>query len=166
MINRIAGIDPGLDGGLVLLEKATGWHPSMIAVMPTTGDGKRELDLGGIRTWLERSKPCLVALERQQAMPKQGVSSTFRTGYGYGLLLGLCHGLGLRVGIYRALTWQTAIFAGAPDVGGTKAVAAYVAAKLWPAVDWRATLRCRVPHDGLVDAALIAEYARRAACSE
>lgn len=43
----------------------------------------------------------------------------------------------------------------------TKAAALNVATRLWPEQSWLASSKCRVAHDGLVDAALIAEYCRR-----
>lgn len=43
----------------------------------------------------------------------------------------------------------------------TKAAALKVARQLWPEQDWLATSRSSVPHDGLVDASLIAEFCRR-----
>lgn len=45
--------------------------------------------------------------------------------------------------------------------GETKAVALQLAKSLWPAIDFKRTPACRTPDMGLVDAALIAEYARR-----
>jgi hypothetical protein len=42
-----------------------------------------------------------------------------------------------------------------------KAASIRVAMRLWPSVDFRRTERCRKPHDGMTDAALIAEYGRR-----
>jgi hypothetical protein len=42
--------------------------------------------------------------------------------------------------------------------GGTKKAAIDLAAQIWPKETWLATKRSRVPHDGLVDAALIAYW--------
>ena len=43
--------------------------------------------------------------------------------------------------------------------GDTKPAALRLATELWPNENWLATKRCSVPHDGLVDAALIGYYA-------
>jgi hypothetical protein len=43
----------------------------------------------------------------------------------------------------------------------TKGAALDVARKLWPKESWLKTDRCTKPHDGMVDAALLAEYGRR-----
>lgn len=45
--------------------------------------------------------------------------------------------------------------------GDTKAAALSMAKALWPQEKWLGTERCKVPHDGAIDAALIAEWARR-----
>jgi len=45
--------------------------------------------------------------------------------------------------------------------GDTKPVALTLAKSLWRAEKWLSTERCSKPHDGAIDAALIAEWARR-----
>lgn len=74
----------------------------------------------------------------------------------------------------HARKWQTKMFAGEKveqqnpfaDVleeefnENTKDIALRVALRIWPDHNWIATKRSRVPHDGMIDAALIAEYAR------
>ena len=54
--------------------------------------------------------------------------------------------------------WQKAMIPGAK--GDTKPRALAKARQLWPNEKWLATDRCRTPHDGMIDAALIAEYVR------
>ncbi len=46
------------------------------------------------------------AVEIAHAMPKQGVSSTFRTGEGFGLIKMLVTSLGLECDLIRAVAWQ------------------------------------------------------------
>ena len=68
-MDRICGIDPGLDGGLCLLERATNWQP-LVCVMPTLGEGRRELDLACVLRWLRSCRPDTVVIEAQQrALP-------------------------------------------------------------------------------------------------
>jgi len=55
--------------------------------------------------------------------------------------------------------WQKVLLPGV-QTGQTKPAALTRARALWPGVDFLATERSRVPHDGLVDASLIAEYGR------
>ena len=57
-------------------------------------------------------------------------------------------------------TWQAVMLAGL-DKTDTKRASAIAAIRYQPSVDWRATPRCKKPHDGLTDAFCIAEYGRR-----
>lgn len=55
--------------------------------------------------------------------------------------------------------WQKEMIPG--HKGDTKPRALELARRLWPEEKWLATPRCKTPHDGMIDAALIAEYGRR-----
>jgi hypothetical protein len=55
--------------------------------------------------------------------------------------------------------WQPMLLGRVPK-GQTKTYALKAAAGLWPYECWLASTRCTTPHDGMVDAALIAQYAR------
>lgn len=163
------GIDPGLDGAFVWLS------PSRVEklVMPTiasktaAGKNRREYDEQAIRAWLVdrmREGPAHAFLERQQAMPSQGLSSTFQTGVGYGVLRGLLSGLQIPWSVVSAQSWQKVMLAGLARSAGPKAsagLASVVCKRLWPTEEWRASERSKIAHDGLCDAALIAEYGRR-----
>ena len=157
------GIDNGLDGAIVVLD-AQG-RVLRKAVMPTLGQegkGKREYDEQGIvrilTDWIEHDPT--VFLERAQAMPKQGVSSTFSIGKGYGTIRGILAALRFPYEIVGPRDWQKVMFAGV-DHSDTKRASAVVAGRLAPDEDWRATDRSRVPHDGQTDAFCIAEHGRR-----
>lgn len=155
---RIVGIDGGLDGGLTLLVEGKVVERE---VMPTLGEGKRDLDLNRIVWLLEQWAPDHVVLELAHPMPRQGASSTFTIGRCYGAVLGVLAALSLPHTIVRARDWQREVFHGLPFGGDTKRASVQVAERLWPAANWRATPRCRVAHDGLTDSALIAEWGRR-----
>lgn len=157
-MTRILGVDPGLDGGLVIL----GEHGTVVdrAIMPTLvkENGKRDIDRRKLSWLVETWAPDLAYVEEVSARPKQGVVSSFAFGKGYGtvLMAMAAHGVGcLEV---RPQVWQRVMFAGieAPD---TKAAALQAVAAPWAlGIDWRGTARSKVPHDGLVDAACIARY--------
>jgi hypothetical protein len=55
--------------------------------------------------------------------------------------------------------WQKPMLRCKP--GDTKPVALTLARQLWPEEEWLATEKCKVAHDGGIDAALIAEWGRR-----
>lgn len=161
---RILGIDPGLDGGMVLLDGA---HVVESSTTPTqsAANGKgSDYDMVEIVRLIWEWKVDHICLERAQPMPGQGVVSMFRIGLGYGMWQGMAAALQKPLSIVHPKTWQKAIFCDmAKD--NTKAASAIVAKRLWPDVDWRRTTRCKGPHDGLTDAACIAEYGRRTIAS-
>lgn len=151
----VVGIDPGLSGGLAAITP----EGLDLCVMPALSVAKRRyLDEQAIVRWLMTYAPnkTHVCIEAVQAMPKQGVTSMFTFGTGWGLVRGICAGLGLPYELARPQEWQGAILKGQP-----KGSEYLVASRLWPNTDFRGSERASKPHDGLVDAALIAEYARR-----
>lgn len=154
MIN-IIGIDPGLSGGLSALTP----DGLVLQVMPVVSAGtRRQLDEQQIVQWLSTFavKPTRVFIEAVHAMPKQGVTSMFTFGTGWGLVRGICAGLGLSYELIRPQEWQRELLS-----GQAKGAEYLVASRLWPLADWRSSERAKNPHDGLVDAALIAEFGRR-----
>lgn len=162
-MTTVIGVDNGLDGGVCAIDFRIGRCGDVHRyITPTLGTGKRVYDLQRMRDILAEFRGCdlQVFLERAQAMPKQGVSSTFSTGYGYGVWQGLLAGLGLPYEIVSPQTWQKAMFMGV-SAGDTKARSALVAQRLQPSVDWRRTPKCKKPSDGLTDAFCIAEWGRR-----
>ncbi len=56
--------------------------------------------------------------------------------------------------------WQDAVLGKRLAKGMTKVAALAAANKLWPTEQWLATSRSKTPHDGIIDAALIAYYNR------
>jgi hypothetical protein len=166
----VIGCDNGLDGGVVALRgDGTVLLKMVTPTLGVVGKGKREFDdaamhrmLNDIVTHAEEARVALpiVFQEKAQAMPGQGVSSMFSVGKGYGLWRGICVGLGLPREEVHPRTWQAVMLAGL-DKTDTKRASAIAAIRYQPSVDWRATPRCKKPHDGLTDAYCIAEYGRR-----
>jgi crossover junction endodeoxyribonuclease RuvC len=158
--SAVCGIDPGLDGGICILRDDA---PPELHIMPTleTGQGsKRTLDAGRIMQILLDANPRVVIVERQQAYPKQGGVSNFTTGLNFGTLLGLLCGLEMAHQVVTPREWGKALgVSGKTKNDGCGAV--LVAQRMFPGVNLLATARCRVAHDGLADALLIAEYGRR-----
>ncbi|MCK6470855.1 MAG: Holliday junction endonuclease [Planctomycetes bacterium] len=149
------GCDPGLDGGLAALTP----EGLVLRVMPAVAVGKRrQLDEQAIVQWLMQFQPAStrVFIEAVGARPKQGVVAMFSFGTGWGLVRGVCAGLGLPYELVRPQEWQGEVLKGQPP--GSEYL---VASRLWPNAEWRASERSSKPHDGLVDAALLAEYGRR-----
>ena len=86
---RILGIDPGIRGGLAIVEIADGAAPQLIDAIdiPTVGTGAKErVDPIAIRVWINEHRPQHALIERAQAMPRQGTSSGFKYGRSVGAI--------------------------------------------------------------------------------
>lgn len=136
---QVIGVDPGQSGGIALLDR----DGLFAAKMPAT-----EADL---KLWFEGNTkaPRFVFIEQVGAMPKQGVSSTFKFGQSFGFLRGLIVGLGIPHEFVRPQVWQKALGC---LTKGDKNVSKSAAQRLWP--------NERFTH-ATADASLIAEYGRR-----
>lgn len=154
----ILGIDPGVTGGLVILTEG-GIVDDYIA-MPST-----ELDLW---KWISKKKGVdEVYLEKVWAAPtqgrKQGGSSMFKFGYGYGLVNMAVTAAGLRLHHVTPLTWQKELKIPSKKKEETKPQhkerLRKKAQQLYPNLDvWDRTLG---EQRAVCDALLIAEYGRR-----
>ena len=154
----IVGIDPGLNGGITVLSKKGKLMGSY--VMPiVVYKKKKDLDINALCRLFLIINPEVVVIEKQQAMPGQGVSSMFKIGKGYGILLGLCAGLKINTELVSPKAWQKVMFAG-HTVTNTKETSREVAKDIFN-VEFLKTDRCSIPHDGMTDSALIAEWYRR-----
>lgn len=162
----VAGIDVGLDGGVVIIAGPSFAPDLHLFTTPTIGDGRRVYDLQQMREILRMHPLDLVVLERQQTIHRgrngytQGSMASFSIGLGYGLWMGLLAGLSIPFETVAAKTWQKAMHSDV-TAGDTKARSALVAQRLHPTISWRRTPRCKKPHDGLTDAFCIAEWGRR-----
>jgi crossover junction endodeoxyribonuclease RuvC len=82
----VAGLDPGVHGGLAVICVANGAAVLIDAIdVPVAGIGAKErVDILAIRDWIERHRPAHAYIERAQAMPRQGSSSGFKYGRAVG----------------------------------------------------------------------------------
>lgn len=153
------GIDPGLNGGIARLAK-----PMDILFLDVTPViGGKDYDIQEMKRILQSTKvdKVFATIENQISMPGQGLTSTLQTGKGFGIWLGLLAGLEIPYQVVAAISWQRKLFTGVKGNLDTKAKSEVVAKRLFPTSDFRKSDRARVAHDGLTDAACIAEYGRR-----
>lgn len=153
---KILGIDPGLNGGIASLDFEKGLK---LFLTPTIGG--RDYDIQAIKTILLQEQPNFVLIETQIALPGQGLSSTLQTGKGFGILLGLLAGMEIPHQVIGAKQWQIKMFTGVSGKLETKEKSEIIAKRLFPKADFRRSERAFKAHDGLTDAACIAEYGRR-----
>jgi crossover junction endodeoxyribonuclease RuvC len=86
---KLLGVDPGIHGGLAIIEYDNGAEPKLVAAIdiPIIGTGAAErVDVLTLQTWLAKHRPAHALIERGQAMPKQGASSGFKYGRAIGAI--------------------------------------------------------------------------------
>jgi crossover junction endodeoxyribonuclease RuvC len=147
------GIDPGLKGGIAVITEGI-----LTSLLPMPGEA-------GLREFLQslseagKTIPPMVVLEKSQPMPKQGVSSVFSYGVGYGIILGMLIYGRIPYHLVRPAVWKSTMLAGEPDKKD-KGTSIRVVERIFPDVEL-VPRGCRKPADGLAEALLMAEYGRR-----
>ena len=156
------GIDCGLNGAFGVIDGTHVYGAPIPTYWITMKSGKRrrQYDYIAIRKFFEPRRDAIVTLEEQFPFPGQGVVSQFSTGFGYGLFLGLLCGLDITTKTVHAKTWQKEFFV-RDKTKTTKEQALEVVKAIFHNVDLFASERSTVPHDGIVDSLLLAEYGRR-----
>lgn len=156
------GIDPGKDGALAIL----GYRETPILVPFSETEYANQLRrLDFCRTEAEKDLEAIMhvpvtevfcVVEHVNAMPGQGVTSCFSFGQNFGVILGLLTAFRIPYELVRPQKWKR-VFSCTSD----KNTSIEVAQRMFPGVDLRRTPRCAKPHDGICEALLMAEYARR-----
>ena len=143
----ICGIDPGLIGGIAFVANDTvlAYRTPVLKVSK-----KRYIDIWSAMTMIKNHKPSHIFIEKQQAMPRQGLSSTFQTGFGYGVYIGMIVALGIPYSEVSPRLWKR-------DYGlsSDKDESRQRATELMPDGQKFWSLKCE---DGVAEAALIARW--------
>lgn len=146
-MSRFLGIDPGAKGGIAVLDigcASEAWrYPGDI---PEAAELVRSIHLA--------APIKLACIEKVGAMPKQGVSSTFKFGANYGGWQGILSALGIPYIMVTPTKWQKALLDS--GTGETKARSLNMARRLFPNVDMR-----HKADDGKADALHLARWAMR-----
>lgn len=141
-MRTILSIDPGLKGALAWLTEAG----ALIGVedMPVVDS---ETSPALLYRLVREYSPDMVAIEQQQSMPKQGVASSFKTGMGYGILLGAAASLEVPMYLRRSNVWKKTLGLTSDKERSRKA-----ALQRWPE---HADLFKLKKHEGRAEAALL-----------
>tara|TARA_R110002020_G_scaffold14699_2_gene52234 strand:+ start:38580 stop:39062 length:483 start_codon:yes stop_codon:yes gene_type:complete len=153
----IVGIDNGLDGGLCAISAFTGDLIAKTAMPCQQRSKKREVDTRKVNEWLlELNTPFVLAIEEPLAHAKssQAVRSM---AISFGKLIGMAECKDYEVARVSVQKWQKKMLGFVPK-GMTKIAALNTAERLAPEENWLKNKRCRTPHDGMIDAFLIARY--------
>ncbi len=150
----VVGIDPGKKGGFVCIERQASGRIVIVEMetMPFAGD---ELDVMMIAKWFELWEPEFIFLERVASMPRDGAMAAFAFGKQFGALLALLKMAAFPHELVAPAKWQGMVHEDRAKVRDPKQRSLMAVRRLFPQESFLLP-RCRVPHDGLVDAACIA----------
>ena len=146
------GIDPGASGGIAVIEVegsseiVSTWAYSPEKIVNTCfeiADTAGELKV-------------IACLEKVGAMPGQGVTSMFNFGKNVGFIEGVLSANYIPYQTVPPQKWKKEY-----SISSDKNKSVEVCKRLFPNVNLKATERCKKDHDGMAEALLMAEYARR-----
>ena len=140
------GIDPGAKGGFAYVcgdeASAFPWdNGEFVRVVKTLSDTGKSL---------------VACVEKVGAMPGQGVTSMFNFGKSAGFIEGVLSAFGVPYQLVPPQKWKKEF-----SIGSDKSMAVAVCHRLFPKISLMRTERCKVPHDGMAEALLMALYAQR-----
>ena len=138
------GVDPGKSGAMAIIsdENERAIPFSETAYLAAIRETCRE--------------DVIACVEHVHAMPQQGVTSMFNFGKGYGWILGILDAYNVPYELVTPQKWKKEF-----SVTGDKNSSIAVCKRLFPSVPLLPTERCRKDSDGMAEALLMAEYARR-----
>jgi hypothetical protein len=152
-VHLIVGIDPGMQGAISVLTpegRLEGLWDTPTLMLKTSRGTRQEYDVVGMTGILAPyvGPQTHVLIEESQSLPGQGVRSTWTTGYGFGIWLGILGALGLAHTRVRPAVWKRRL-----GLTSDKEQCRLRAMQLYPAAD----LRLR-KHHGRAEALLMAWY--------
>jgi hypothetical protein len=174
----IIGIDPGKNGAIIELSD-TGVRARY--TMPLIGNEFDIQALHQILCWFKNNGAHHIFIEDVHAIFGSAAKATFSFGFVCGAIQGVVVACGIPFTVVQPKIWQKEVYQGIPEIrkppiiikkgkrtGQTiqgkrdcKKMSELAAKRLFPTVDLRKNEACKISHDGIVDALLIAEYGRR-----
>jgi hypothetical protein len=176
-MKTIIGIDPGLKGGIAILRES---KQPQIEPIPLT-DNKKEIDIFYLASILESTDAFRdtteIYLEDVHAIFGASAKSTFNFGYVCGQINTVCCQFASTI-LVQPKVWQKAVWINKDIVTNptgrfykksklpitkidTKKTSYNAVKRIFPNVVIPITPRSKVPHDGVIDSLLIAEFGRR-----
>jgi len=146
------------------MDAATGRILDVLRMPNTKFAGLREIDPESLLKWLKVWKDPLVAIEEPlyyaatlQSMRSMSIS--------FGKLIGMCGAADIPYVRVQVPEWHKNMLGSKVPKGLTKDYALAKARLLWPHQNW-CVGKSKVPHDGIIDAALIGKYANENSIQE
>ena len=145
------GVDPGKSGAFAVMnDNGERW------AAPWSDEGF-VIAMKSLTTLRDRDGEKLIAcVEKVGARPGQGTVSMFSFGKAAGFIEGVLSALGIPYQLVPPRTWKREY-----SLGNDKGKSIEVCKHLFPDVNLLPTDRCRKESDGMAEAILLAEYARR-----
>jgi len=164
-MRKYIGIDIGKKGAIYMMNEddKEEWRVAMPMI-------KDQVDWHELNAILEPYQMFngMVVYEKLGVIFGTSKKTAFSMGEQYGAVRQCCISNNIRYTEVPAKKWQAEMFEGQVNIQktgktsrDTKAMALVAAKRLFPTVNLLMTKASSVPHDGLVDALLMAEYARR-----
>lgn len=140
------GLDPGKAGGFAILRDR---------VLQSCGDFSKIQIVTLFSAVSHMPEKAICCIEKVHAMPKQGSVSMFTFGENYGWLKGVLDAFHIPYQEIPPQTWKKEF-----GLNSDKIKSIEVARQLFPDAELTPP-NCRKPHDGIAEALLMAEYAKR-----
>ena len=147
MKSLFIGIDPGKSGGIAVIDEVC----NTVNTAPYSDE-----ELRNTASSYSRNNRVTCCLEKVSAMPKQGVTGMFNFGKSYGYIKGVLESFSIPYQEISPQKWKKEF-----GLTSDKTASVEVCRRLFPDVNLLATPRCKKAHDGMAEALLMAEYARR-----
>ena len=145
------GIDPGKSGGIAHINAINNYSETV----PYSNEALLQL-CTDVFYGTADCQNVVCCLEKVGAMPGQGVVSMFNFGQSVGYIKGVLEAFKIPYQEITPQKWKREF-----SLTSDKAKSTEVCRKLFPDISLLATPRCKKPHDGMAEALLMAEYARR-----
>ena len=155
------GIDPGKQGGLSVVDISG--KLLLTEVMPNEGTDISPHELWNLVGRIKGEFPEVRCwCERVNSRPGSSGKAMFTFGKGFGYLVMVLVGHKIPFQLVPPSTWSKEMHRGiGQQFTDTKSRSLAMSRRLWPDETWLRGSRTRIPHDGMYESALIAEYGRR-----
>lgn len=153
----IAGIDPGLEGGIALYnsDNLLAYRtPTVITKFIKKGkkSERKDMDVLKCKEILDAATITHVFIEKVSALPGQGVTGMFRFGQNFGQWEGLVIGLGIEYTLVRPQLWKKHLNL----IGAQKHNSVELAKEIFP--NNVTDFKYKTADEGRAEASLIAKY--------
>lgn len=155
---KILAFDPGISGGYAVLIEGVIAARGRMPIDKNLKNKKSTINISEVSRLMVEYQPDVVVLERQSPRPGEGVSSAWTSGYNFGLLFAIASIVVENVALVAPRSWATKLHDPESGLEDAKARSLEVAKKFFPNENFLATDRSSKPHEGIIDALLIAYW--------